>query len=164
MAITDKIYTPDDYNQHDVLKIPTYLPLILLYMLRYPVLYVLPYVPMMKDAGFLENFAKQQFDWVLLLMVIPVLLVGFALFQRTPKGTEKARKIWQHGRTLLLFALIVNVVGVFLYAALGLKKFDEFLLVFTYLDCMLLLFLWRSKHILDIFSEFPAYDPNYKES
>ncbi len=157
MAVTDQVYTPDDYNQHSVLKVPGYLPLLLLYLLRYPVLYIIPNIPMVKSAEFLKGFAEQQFDIILLLSIVPVLLLGFALFKRTPQGSEPFRKIWAKGRKLLLFSVSINLLGVLLYTALGWKKFDELLLMFTYLDVVLLAFIWRSKRLCDVFSEFPEY-------
>jgi len=162
MAVTDNIYTPDDYNQHNVLKVPGYLPLILLYMLRYPVLYVLSYNPLMGSSlEFLEHFAGKQLNWLVLLASVPVLLIVAAMVQRTPLGSSFIRRIWQHGHMLLLFSISTSLFGILLYALLGWKSFNELFLVLTYLDFMLLLFLWRSKRIRDVFSEFPAYDPNY---
>lgn len=168
MAVTDKIYTPDDYNEHNVLKIPGYFPLMLVYMLRYPVLYALSYHPMMGDMAFLEHFAGEQLNWIVLIASIPVLFIIFATLNRTPEGSEFARKVWQKGRALLLFSVSASLFGILLYAAIGWKSFSELLLILTYLDFMLLLFLWRSKQLRDIFSEFPepknadAKTPNTK--
>ena len=155
MAITDKIYTPDDYNQHNVLKIPSYFPLVLVYMLRYPALYLLSYHPLMGNLEFLESFAGAQLNWIVLIASIPVLFIIFATLNRTPKGSDFARKIWKKGYPLLVFSVSASLFGILLYVVLGWKKFSELLLILTYLDFMLLLFLWRSKRIRDIFSEFP---------
>ncbi len=160
MAVTDKIYTPDDYNQHNVLKVPSYLPLILAYLLRYPVLYIVPYVPAMNDAEFLKAFAAQQFNWSLLPSVIPILLVVYALVRRIPEGGRIARLVWARGRELLLFAVTVNILSVLLYTALDLKGLNDLLVVFTYLDVLLLVFFLRSKRLRDLFSEFPEAEKN----
>jgi hypothetical protein len=151
--MSQKVYTPDDYDRYGVLKAPlAFLPMIL-YLLKYPLLLTLPVMP---NADYLAKLAQQQFDWGLLLSSLPPLLVLAAFIRRAPKGGPRIRWIWRHGRRLLLSAVIWELALLIVYSLIGRRQIDEVLLLFGYIDLMLLAYLLRSQRLRDMFTEFPA--------
>lgn len=151
------VYTPDDYDRNNVLKVPGLLVLTMVYLLKHPLLMLLPYVPRMGDVGYLGNLVDQtHFHWSLLLVsCLPAVLVLYGMIRRIPKGGPRPRWCWRHGRNLLRFALLGEMIVLAGLAAMGIQEINESLLVIFYIDIMMLIYVWRSQRVYDVFLEFP---------
>ncbi len=147
------MYSFEDYNEHDVLKIPLILVLIDLYLLKHILIFVLPII---SSIPFLVNFAHKHFSLFLLLSTLPAALVMVAIFRRVPQTRSIfILWIWRQGRILLLTSLLLEFCLIILFILLDLKKINEVSLIFIYVDVLLMIFIVKSQRIRDVFREFP---------
>lgn len=160
------LYTPDDYNQHNVLHVPTTLVLISFYLLKHYLIFALP---MMANLPMIQKVARplltlmpshEYTSGALLYSCIPALLVIISMARRLPKTGPFLRWIWHRGRLLLLSSLGLEIGFILLYVALGIKKFNEVSLMFIYIDVVIIVYLFKSERIHDVFTEFPKFNPN----
>jgi hypothetical protein len=151
-------YTPDDYDQYNVLKIPAGLGLLLMYLLKYPILLLLSKLPKAGDMTIITQFVYQHMNLGVLLASIPAALVVYAMSQRIPTGNSFARWLWRRGWVLLLLSLLFQLASPLAYILLGKSQFSDAVLVFGYLDAMFLLYMWRSRRLRDVFLEFPTLE------
>ena len=93
------------------------------------------------------------------LTAIPAMLVLCARMRRSPRAGHFMRRIWKHGRLLLgLSAGMEIVTGVLLlYANAGEgHDSDVYRVALLIVDAYILLYVLVSKHVRDVFSDFPA--------
>ncbi len=147
-------YSFEDYNEYNVLKIPSLLIFLNLYLLKYIVIFILP---MVSTIPAVKEFAHEQFTVFLLLPAIPAFIVLISMVKRVPKSRyiQIIKRIWELGRWLLLSGVILEIIIISLYLLLGIKTFDEALLIFLYVDAMVVLYLLKSQRVHDVFAEFP---------
>lgn len=150
------IYTPDDYNKYDVLKLPFLLIIATVYGCKYLFFFILPMFS--AKAPFLKDFAHQQLDLGLILSCIPALLVLVSMIRRGPKAQDIFRAFWTRGDKLLRFTLLAEAALLIAYVISGRREVDLSLLIFLYCDIMFLIYLFRSRRVKDVFTEFPAKD------
>jgi Protein of unknown function (DUF2919) len=154
-------YTPDDYNKYDVLNVPLSLVMVNLYLLKhyfifaFPVMVQLPMISIVAQS--LEQIIPSQnySNGALLYSCIPALLVLVSMVRRVPSTGSFLRWVWQHGRRLLLLSLALEMGVISLSIGLHLQKLTEVSLAFLYIDMWLILFLLKSRHVKDVFTEFP---------
>jgi len=162
-------YTPDDYNQYNVLNVPLSLLLATLYLLKHYFIVAIPFfakIPLINRlASPLNNVVpSQEYSGVLLLFsCIPALLVGISMARRLPQSKEYMRWIWKKGRQLLLSSIILEMLIIVIYLVLEIHKFSSVTLIFLYIDAVLIVFLLKSKRVNDAFAEFPAFEEKEKE-
>lgn len=146
-------YSFEDYNEHNVLKIPLTLVLVNLYLLKHFFIFILPII---SQIPWLVKFAHENFNLSLLLSSLPAVLVMVGMSRRLPKTRSPIiRWLWRQGRWLFLLNLVLEISLIILYVALEIKKFNEASLIFLYTDVVLIIFLFRSARVRDIFAEFP---------
>ncbi|ALG67060.1 DUF2919 family protein [Beggiatoa leptomitoformis] len=170
----DTKYSFDDYNEHQVLKIPFNLVVTTVYALKYiVVLFILPillnFLPALTDAGkliipYISQFAHKPANLAFILSSIPAFLIFIPMFKRVPNTPEQSwiRRIWTKGRGLLLSSFIIDMSLMIIYLLLGVRQFDGVMLAVLYIDSMLLLYVMRSKRVRNVFEEFPAYEKKAK--
>ena len=146
-------YAFEDYNEYNVLKIPFFLVLINLYLLKNFLIFVLP---MISSISVVKEFAHEQFSLALLFSGIPAMLVMGGMFRRIPETQSKViRGVWVWGRILLLSSLIMEISFIVLYVVFEISKFNGVSLAFIYIDVVLMIVLLKSRRMLDVFAEFP---------
>jgi hypothetical protein len=148
------IYTPDHYNEDNVLKVNFSLTLIMAYGLKYLGILLLPNVI---QSPTLQKLAHHYFNLGFWVTSLPALVLLFISLRRVPSAGKTARWLWQRGRKFLFGGLALDVLMVLSYTALGFIRFDELTLTFLYTDLAVLFVLWKSHYIHDVFAEFPAY-------
>ena len=147
------MYRFDAYNEDNVLKIPLFLILINLYLLKQVLIFVFPLI---SSIPFLVSFAHEHFHILLLCSNLPAAFVLLSLLKRAPQTRSALiRWIWHKGRELLLSSLILECLILVLFVMLGLKHLNEVSLMFIYIDILLMIFMMKSQRIRDVFSEFP---------
>jgi hypothetical protein len=156
------LYTPDDYNQHGVLHVPFFLALTSLYLLKHWFIALFSVMKITSDAksmiGSLVLFlpSAEHSSSLLLYACLPAILVTFSMARRNPKNRSTfLRWVWQRGRLFLLSSLLLEIGLLIFYIMLGIKKLDEVLLMFLYIDVILMIYLIRSQRVRDVFAEFP---------
>ncbi len=147
-------YSFEDYNEYNILKIPSLLIILNLYLLKYFVIFILPMISKIPAA---KTFAHEQFTVILLLPTIPAILVLVAMIQRVPESryVKIVKRIWEVGHWLLLSGILLEIVILSLYILLDMKKLDETLLIFLYIDFMAIIYLLKSQRVQDVFADFP---------
>jgi hypothetical protein len=162
-----KPYSIEDYNAHDVLKIPFNLGLVTAYLLKYfYIMILLPIfskVPGLSESvtlamPFVNHFVEQPANLVFLISSLPVVLVALAMFRRVPQTASAwLRWAWKRGKLLLLISVWIDIALMLLYLAVGIRHLNEMYIAFLYLDAMCVLYLWKSSYIVDAFAQFPEY-------
>ncbi|MDM8564735.1 DUF2919 family protein [Candidatus Halobeggiatoa sp. HSG11] len=152
-------YSFEDYNEHNVLKIPSLLILLNLYLLKYIIIFILP---MISKISAIKAFAHDHFTVILLLPAIPAFLVLVSMILRVPESRylKIVKQIWGMGRWLLLSSAILEIIIISVYLLLDIKQFGQTLLIFLYLDFMAIIFLLKSQRLRDVFAEFPTKEIN----
>jgi len=157
-------YTPDDYNQYDVLKIPLFLVLANFYLLKHYLIIALPimaHIPMIGRViqPLIQIMPSSQFSsGALLYSCIPALLVIISMAGRKPTAAPWLRWIWQRGQWFLLLTIVLEIAFFAWYIVQGTKKLNEVNLMFIYLDLVLIFYLMKSQRVRDAFAQFPVPD------
>ncbi len=160
-------YSFQDINEYNVIKVSSSLALSTIYLLKYFILLIaLPILlkfPGMDEAGkavlpYIEQFAKNHINLLLLFSSIPALFVFVAMFKRVPSTLSPfLRKVWQQGRNILLVSVVIDLVLLGIFLLTGFKKLNEVLILIFYLDILVAWYLFKSKRVKDTFAEFPEY-------
>ena len=148
------IYTPDDYNEDNVLKVRFYLTLIMAYSLKYLVILLLPNVI---PSPMLQKLAHNCFDLGFWATSLPAVALLFITLRRVPAAGKTARWLWKNGQKLIFAGLSLDVLMILAYTFVGWTHFDELSLSFLYMDLAALFVVWKSHYIKDVFAEFPEY-------
>jgi len=161
-------YTPDDYNQYNVLNVPLPLALANFYLLKHYLIAAIPFfakIPLLGRIAspLMDILPSQEHSGVLLLYsCIPALLVAISMARRLPHSGDYLRWIWKRGRALLLSSIILEMLIITVYLWLDIHKFSSVTLIFLYIDAVLILFLFKSRRAKDAFAEFPAFKEKEK--
>ncbi len=165
-------YSLEDYEQqYGVLKAPFALRLIIWYLLKHYLLAFIQLIALLpkikRSMGetmlVFEKFAYSHSTFLFVLSCIPVLLVFISLFKRAPK-TESPflRNVWRQGRILLMISAILEIILIMGYVLLELRQLTEFWLIVAYIDVVILIYLFRSERVKDVFAEFPDFEAEEK--
>jgi hypothetical protein len=148
------------YNDDFVLKVSPLLMAVIFYSLRHLVFILLAYNPSQKMGSL--DFLRHQFDPWLVISDMPALLLTYAWANRRVGMPAKAKAIWRRGRELLIASVGLNV-GLMLWlsghdilrspVSAGLP-----VLLQSLLDACVLLYLFRSNLVRDIFADLPRDD------
>jgi len=158
-----KNYDLSDLDKYNTLKPSGMMWLVLAFQARHVVLVLLVafnvFVGLRRHGGdnpfhYLIMFgAGPQF---LLASLLPSLLIGIALWRRTPEAAPIYRRIWKRGRDLLIFSVLLEIV---LFVATYLHRAYEptlFVVVTVLLDFYIVVYLSHSYRVADTFADFPA--------
>ncbi len=150
-------YNPDDYNDHQVLKIPLLLGLVLVFAFKHLLLFLLPYLPTMGDSlAFLKSANATRPHLLLFLSSLPGVLVAAVGFtRRTPEAGPAPRWIWRRGRLLLSAAILAEFAFFGFQIQHSAREIDGPLLTLLYLGIISLVYLWTSPKPPRVFREFP---------
>ena len=145
-----------DYNEYLVLKVPRFLLLTMIYLLKHWVIFVLPLI---SQIPALIQFAHTYFSLPLLLSSMPAIPLIISWLRRVPQTRSPLiRRIWQYGRLLLITSLMLELILIVLFYMIGQYKMDETWLLFLYLDLVFIIYVLKSQRVRDVFAEFPSAD------
>ncbi|MEY3218895.1 MAG: hypothetical protein RIT27_252 [Pseudomonadota bacterium] len=146
------IFSPIDFNEHHVLKAPSLLVLVLIYLNKYFLLVVLPSV----GGGDLSVIAKWfKIDAVMMLSCLPALAVLIALLYRMPPVKQWAKTIWEHGWVLLLLSSAMDFIVLTTYVYIDKRILDTGTIILMLIDVAIMVYLIRSAYLKEMFKEFP---------
>ncbi len=146
------IFSPDDFNEYQVLKIPSLLYLILIYLNKYFLIVVLPSI----GAGDLTVIAKWfKIDALMMLSCFPALAVLIASLYRAPTLKKLPKLIWNKGLILLTISSALDLIVLGSYVILERRVFDLGTLVLLLINAGIIVYLWKSKYLKEMFKEFP---------
>ena len=104
------------------------------------------------------QLAAGGLSWIPLVLELPVLFLIFAGFSRHPTAGVFLRRVWRYGRHILCFTAVVNIalVSWLLWQSDVWRRWPElFLASCALLDVAIILGVFRSDYIKQIFAEFP---------
>ncbi len=146
------IYTPDDFNEFHVLKIPVLLYFVLLYLNKYFLLVVLPSI----GAGDLTAIVRWfKIDALMMMSCFPALAVLIASLYRIPTPKKFPILIWNKGLILLLISSAMDLIVLSSYVILERRIFDLGTFVLLLINVGIIVYLLRSKYLKQMFKEFP---------
>lgn len=143
-----------DYNEYQVLKVPGFLLLAMIYLLKHLVIFILPLI---SQIPIFIQFAHTHFNPLLLLSSVPAISLIISWLRRVPQTRSLIiRRIWQYGRLLLITSLMLELTLIVLLYMVGQHKMDETWLLFLYLDLVFMIYVLKSQRVRDVFAEFPS--------
>ena len=146
-------YDAHHYNDFLRLKVSFTLWFAILYGVRHFIF--MGFSKLMPDAAASFTWIDVQVNQYLMLADLPAALVLLAVGHRVPDAFDLMRWIWLHGKWILLFSYIVFVIFNLKLYITGVASLD--LISFVIIpDILLMIYLFRSELISDIFKEFPS--------
>ncbi len=148
------IYTPDDLNGLNVLKIPFSFYFILIYLNKYFLLVVLPVLAL---GGLdLSAIAKWfKIDLLMMTSCFPALAVLIVSLYRMPTHIKWAKAWWEKSGILLMISSAMDFAILASYVALERRILDTGLMVLLAIDVAIIVYLLRSEYLKEMFKEFP---------
>jgi hypothetical protein len=146
------VFSPDDFNQYNVLKIPSSLYLMLIYLNKYFLLVVLPSI----GAGDLSAIVKWfKIDLLMMTSCFPALAVLIAALYRIPSPHKWAKPVWKNGGFLLMISSAMDLIILSIYIVLERRIADTPLIALLAINVGIIIYLLRSAYIKEMFKEFP---------
>ncbi|MFC1681890.1 hypothetical protein ACFL1S_08995, partial [Pseudomonadota bacterium] len=85
--------------------------------------------------------------------------LGVALVRRVPDAGKTWQWIWNKCRAFLMASATLELTLLTTYVLMGKRELDGVVMAFTYLDLMILIYLFRSRRLIDVFKDFPGPAP-----
>lgn len=152
-------YDLGSYDNNFCLKPPFMLWLVMLYLARALVLPFISGISSMGGAQDAWSVTRGSFGAEDFVSAAVALIVLWAFFRRTPSALKWWRRLWSYGRSLLAAAALVDL-AISLYRFLQNADADswqsELLLLACTVDVYIVVYLFRSRRIRDVFNDFPA--------
>ncbi len=154
MAEIDERYL--NLSKHGVLNVPMTLWAGMLFLSRHWILLIATLAS--RRSAETIQFAAGGLSWLPLVLELPALLLIFAGFSRHPTAGTFLRQVWRFGRHILCLTAAVNIgwVSLLLWQSDEWRRWPElFLASCALLDIAIILGVYRSDYIKQIFAEFP---------
>ena len=161
-----KLYTFSDYDKYMSLKPDFEMWLIMVYFLR-PFIMKISTIQMGRGAksdsvsGLKDMVYPNDFGFfIAFLATVPVILLLFVYVKRKPGASQWVRKIWRHGKTLLIVTAVLNVAIIFVPFLLDLTHSINMLgWAQLAIALFIIFYLYTTKRVKDVFADFPKDDP-----
>ncbi len=147
-----------DVNQHGVLRIPAAVWLALLFMARHWVLVLVVTVSARRNQEAVRLYGS-DFNWWLLLLEVPALLLLWLCTRRRPEAGRFVRMLWPHARQLAMATALLHLgyVAWYLWQSSYWLPWPELYLASSALiDLAIVKSFYDSEHLKQVFREFPA--------
>lgn len=153
------------YDEHLCLKIPLMLWLTLVFLSRHLLLLGITFLPTTgEEIKVLRELIQPQY-LIADLMALPVVI---AAIRRRPQAPRWMRRVWRHGRGLLLLATLSDLLMLILSIGLSLgpghlvqalsQRLNEATLASLIISSSVLLYLATGQLVRDVFRDWPALD------
>lgn len=151
-------YPARHYDEHLKLKVSFLLWLVLIYAVRHSfIYYISSAIPFEAES---VTWLNLQANLFFIGCDIPALLVLIATGHRVPNAFRVMRWIWLHGHSLLMASYVLSLCGFMVInrQVLLMPDAEGFLatIVLVVVDAVILIWLWRSAFVRDLFTEFPS--------
>jgi len=151
-------YPPEAYDANFCLKVSIAMWGAILFLCRPYVVMAMSFANRRDRMQLIELFYADRTALALAALgAIPTLLLIIAYAQRRPSGGRTARRVWSHGRALLITSALINM-AVALYhllnSALDVSYLDTSQL---FLSVLIVYYAMTSQRVKDTFADFPDY-------
>jgi hypothetical protein len=120
---------------------------------------MLAYNPSQKMGGSLD-FLKHQVDPLLLISDLPTLVLVYAWINRHAGASARMRSIWHKGRELLMTSVVLHFGLMLWLSGHAVLRYPtgsgSTVILLGLVDIGILLYLFRSSLVKDIFADYPA--------
>ena len=154
-----------DVDRHGVLRVPGTLWLGFSVLARYWLLVLAVTVSARRSPDAVRLLGEGGYPWAWLVVQLPIVLLMFAGFQRTPTAGQWARVVWRLGRPIVALTALLNLgwTAHLLWQADGWALWPElFLASCVLIDLAIALAVLRDRYFAQLFSEFPAPEADAK--
>lgn len=151
-------YPPEAYDANFCLKVSVAMWGAIVFLCRPYVVMAMSFANRRDRMQLIELFYSDRTALALAALgAIPTLLLIIAYAQRRPSGGPAARRVWRHGRVLLIASALINM-AVALYhlltTAIDVSHLDTAQL---FLSVLILYYTVTSQRVRDTFADFPEY-------
>lgn len=147
-------FSPDDFNQFNVLKIPFSIYLMLIYLNKYFLLVVLPALTL--GSLDLSAIAKWfRIDLLMMTSCFPALVVLIVSLYRMPAHIKWAKTWWEKSRNLLMISSAMDLLILSSYIVLEKRLLDIGLAILLAINIGIIVYLMKSEYLKEMFKEFP---------
>jgi hypothetical protein len=148
---------PSRYDEHLTLKVPVTLWLVLAFLLRHLLLLGITFLPTTgEEITALRDLIRPAY-LAADLLALPVAIVAT---RRRPRAPDWMRRLWPLGRALLTASALLYLALLGWQIATGgeplISAVDEAVLISALLNLAVVVYLWRSTLVRDVFREFPG--------
>jgi len=151
-----------DVNQHGVLRIPAGVWLAFLFMARHWIVVLVVTVSARRNQEAVRLYGT-DFNWWLLLLELPALLLLWLCTRRRPEAGRFVRWLWPHARQLAMATAMLHIGYVAWYlwqSSYWLPWPELYLASCALIDLAIIHALYTSEHLKQVFSEFPEPQPD----
>ena len=152
-------YELGSFDSNFCLKPPLMLWVVLLYLARAFVIPFISGVSSMGGSGDASAATRGYFSVEDFVSSALALIVLVTYFRRTPTASELWRRLWGYGRIILAAAAVVDLgVSAFRFSQVaGSEQWHaQLLLLACCVDAYILVYLFRSRRVRDVFNDFPS--------
>lgn len=154
-----KVYSYKNYDKYLCLKVGFGLWVVMLFLLRPYILLVSSFrIDGVRGAGGLKDLVyPDDLSLILgILATIPLMVVIYAWVKREPDASEFIRKVWRHGKPLLIASASMNILAIFIPVWAGFVRQVHIISWFQLgLSLLVVLYLYFSVRVKDTFADFP---------
>lgn len=157
-------YSPWSFDEDYCLKPPFLLTAAMVYLCRsflFMMLIVASATRGRSSGGMEEFLPSGDHPMSVGLTALPALFVLYARLRRSPKAGSVVRWIWKHGRLLMGLSAVLEIgAGILLLTGNSdeSRAADLFRMSMLFIDIYILLYVSISRHVRDVFSDFPLRD------
>ena len=152
-------YSPSSYDDYMCLKPPLLLWLAVIYLSRAVTLPIVLGIGSLGGGGWdIRAFAGAFLNFDTLAPSLIAALVLCAMVRRVPSGSRLLRRVWAHGRVLLVAAALLDFGLALLSWTLHGTDVDhsgEATLLAAGLDLYFAAYVLTTRRVRDVFAEFP---------
>jgi hypothetical protein len=152
-------YDLGSFDNNYCLKPPLMLWLVMLYLARAVLLPFIGGISSMGGAADASSLTRGMFGIEDFVSAVLALIVFVTFLKRTPSASRIWRGIWRFGRIILAAAAVVDLAVSLNHFAQGAdtdSSRPELLLLASTVDAFVVVYLFRSRRIRDVFNDFPA--------
>lgn len=91
------------------------------------------------------------------LGAIPTLLLIIAYVQRRPSGGQTARRVWRHGRALLISSALINMAAALYHLLNRSVDVSNLDMAQLFVSVLIVYYAVTSQRVKDTFNDFPDY-------
>jgi len=150
------------YNRYGVLRVRWPFWLVMVVLMRHLLLLMMIGLSHRGAAGDSMRTIASLIDPMFIPADVPALILLFTVGARVPNSGSLARFLWRHGKIVMTLS-IATFLGIMVWRqGFVLARYSPADAAEIGVNLALLVYLWLSRYLRDLFSQFPAPDAEPK--